>query len=164
MRVALGEARRAARRGEVPIGAVVVSGGRVVARGFNRPLGTLDPTAHAEISALRKAGRKIGNYRLTDCDLYVTLEPCPMCLGAVVHARLRRLVYGAPDPKTGAVRSMMRFPFRRMNHRPEIRGGVLAEACGGILQAFFREKRASARERRAPRRTRGRVGCADQSG
>lgn len=151
MRLALGEARRAARGGEVPIGAVVISRGRVIARGFNRPLGTLDPTAHAEIAALRKAGRRVGNYRLTDCELYVTLEPCPMCLGAVVHARLKRLVYGAPDLKTGAVRSVMRFPFRRMNHRPEIKGGVLAEACGEILRGFFRDKRERAKARRPAR-------------
>jgi tRNA(adenine34) deaminase len=143
MRAALAEAGKGARRGEVPVGAVVVSKGRIVARGFNRPLGTFDPTAHAEIAALRKAGRRIGNYRLTDCDLYVTIEPCPMCLGAIVHARLRRLVYGASDPKTGAVRSMMRFPFRRLNHRPDVRGGVLAASCGEILRAFFREKRAA---------------------
>ena len=145
MKAALAEAGKAALRGEVPVGAVVVSEGRVVARGFNRPLGTSDPTAHAEIAALRKAGRKLGNYRLTDCDLYVTIEPCPMCLGAIVHARLRRLVYGAPDPKTGAVKSIMRFPFRRLNHRPEVRGGVLAAPCGEILRAFFREKRKRAK-------------------
>ncbi len=147
MKAALAEAGKAFRRGEVPVGAVVVAGGRIIARGFNRPLGTSDPTAHAEISALRKAGRKLGNYRLADCDLYVTIEPCPMCLGAIVHARVRRLVYGAPDPKTGAVRSIMRFPFRRLNHRPELRGGVLAAPCGEILRSFFREKRKQAKAR-----------------
>lgn len=145
MRAALAEAAKAAGRGEVPVGAVVVSQGRIIARGFNRPLESSDPTAHAEIVALRKAGRKIGNYRLMDCGLYVTLEPCPMCLGAIVHARLRGLVYGAPDPKTGAVRSVMRFPFRRLNHRPEVRGGVLEAPCGEILRAFFREKRKRAK-------------------
>ena len=141
MRAALREARRAAARGEVPVGAVVVLDGRVVARGSNRPVSASDPTAHAEIIALRRAARKARNYRLPECDLYVTIEPCPMCLGAAVHARVRRLVYGAADPKGGAVRSMMRFPFARANHRPEIVAGVLAEDCGRLLVDFFRHRR-----------------------
>ncbi len=141
MRAALREARRAAGRGEVPVGAVVVRDGRIVARGSNRPVSTSDPTAHAEIVALRRAARKVGNYRLPGCDLYVTVEPCPMCLGAVVHSRVRRLVYGAADPKSGAVRSMMRFPFAKANHRPQVSGGVLADDCGRLLVEFFRRRR-----------------------
>ncbi len=145
MSLALGEARRAARRGEVPVGAVVVSGEEVLSRGRNRMLASSDPTAHAEVDAVRKACRKRANYRLPDCELYVTLEPCAMCLGAVVQARVRRLVFGALDPKAGAVRSVMKFPFRKLNHRPEIRAGILAEACGEILKEFFRAKRAGIR-------------------
>jgi tRNA(adenine34) deaminase len=141
MRLALAQAKIAGDRGEVPVGAVVVSAGRVLGRGYNRPIGQNDPTAHAEIVAIRRACRKRKNYRLTDCDLYVTLEPCPMCMGAAVQARLRKVVYGAPDPKAGAVRSVMRFPFRKMNHRPEIKGGLLAEECGLILKGFFKLKR-----------------------
>jgi tRNA(adenine34) deaminase len=141
MRQALAQARLAGDRGEVPVGAVVVSGGKVVSRGYNRPVGGNDPTAHAEVVAIRKAGRKNGNYRLAGCDLYVTLEPCAMCLGAAVQARLRRVVFGAPDPKSGAVRSAMRFPFHRMNHRPELEGGLLAEECGRLLKEFFRTRR-----------------------
>lgn len=141
MRAALAEAEKAAVRGEVPVGAVVVRQGRIVARGANRPITSSDPTAHAEIVALRKAARKSGNYRLPDCDLYVTVEPCAMCLGAVVQARLRRVVYGAPDPKAGAVSSTMRFPFGRLNHRPEVLGGVLAGESAALLRGFFRARR-----------------------
>ncbi|MDW7760907.1 MAG: tRNA adenosine(34) deaminase TadA [Acidobacteriota bacterium] len=141
MREALIEACKARVKGEVPIGAVVVAEGRIVARGSNRPVSTRDPSAHAEIVALRKAGRKLGNYRLSGCDLYVTLEPCAMCLGAVVQARIDRLVYGAADPKSGAVHSIMNFPFDKLNHRPEITGGVLADACGAVLKSFFLERR-----------------------
>jgi tRNA(adenine34) deaminase len=141
MREALKEACKARAKGEVPIGAVVVAKGRIVARGSNRPVSTRDPSAHAEIVALRKAGRKLGNYRLSGCDLYVTLEPCAMCLGAVVQARIDRLVYGASDPKSGAVHSIMEFPFDKLNHRPEIVGGVLADACSAVLKEFFLEKR-----------------------
>ncbi len=141
MRAALREAGRAAARGEVPVGAVVVRDGRIIARGSNRPVSTCDPTAHAEIVALRRAARKAENYRLPGCDLYVTVEPCPMCLGAAVHSRVRRLVYGAADAKSGAVRSMMRFPFARTNHRPQVTGGVLAEDCGRVLVEFFRRRR-----------------------
>jgi tRNA(Arg) A34 adenosine deaminase TadA len=141
MRQALRSAERAARAGEVPVGAVVVRAGRVIARGANRPVRSSDPTAHAEIVALRRAAKKAGNYRLPDCDLYVTVEPCAMCLGAIVQARVRRLVYGAPDPKAGAVRSVMAFPFDRLNHRPEIAGGVLAEDSAALLRAFFQARR-----------------------
>lgn len=144
MRAALAEARKAAERGEVPVGAVVVREGRIVARGSNRPIGTGDPTAHAEIVALRRAARRAGNYRLTDCDLFVTLEPCAMCLGAVVQARVRRLVYGAADPKAGAVSSVMAFPFERLNHRPEVLGGVLAGPAAGLLREFFGRRRSRA--------------------
>jgi tRNA(adenine34) deaminase len=143
MAQALRSAERAGRAGEVPVGAVVVRAGRVIARGANRPVRSSDPTAHAEIVALRRAARTAGNYRLPDCDLYVTVEPCAMCLGAIVQARVRRLVYGAADPKAGAVRSVMAFPFDRLNHRPEIVGGVLAEEAAALLRAFFRARRKS---------------------
>jgi tRNA(adenine34) deaminase len=141
MRQALAQAKRAGDRGEVPVGAVVISGGKVLGRGHNGPIRQNDPTAHAEIVAIRKAGRRRGNYRLSDCDLYVTLEPCAMCLGAAVQARLRRVVFGALDPKSGAVRSVMRFPFRKMNHRPELKGGLLAEECSRVLKGFFISQR-----------------------
>lgn len=141
MRAALDEAGKAAARGEVPVGAVVVRQGRIVARGANRPIASSDPTAHAEIVALRKAAKKSGNYRLPDCELYVTVEPCAMCLGAIVQARVRRVVYGARDPKAGAVSSTMRFPFGRLNHRPEVLGGILAGESGEVLRDFFRARR-----------------------
>jgi tRNA(adenine34) deaminase len=141
MRKALAEAARAAARGEVPVGAVVVRQGRIVARGANRPIASSDPTAHAEIVALRKAAKKAGNYRLPDCDLYVTVEPCAMCLGAIVQARGRRVVYGATDPKAGAVSSTMRFPFGRLNHKPAVVGGVLAGESAALLRDFFRARR-----------------------
>lgn len=141
MRRALAQAKRAGDRGEVPVGAVVISGGKVIGRGHNSSIGRKDPTAHAEIMAIRGACRKRKTYRLTDCDLYVTLEPCAMCVGAVVQARLKKIVYGAADPKTGAVRSLMRFPFEKLNHHPEVKGGLLAEECGLILRAFFGLKR-----------------------
>lgn len=141
MRAALAEAAKAGKRGEVPIGAVVVRDGRIVARGSNRPVGSSDPTAHAEIVALRQAAKKTGNYRLPDCELFVTVEPCAMCLGAAVQARVRRLVFGAPDPKAGAVSSTMAFPFARLNHRPEIVAGVLAGDSAALLRGFFRARR-----------------------
>ncbi len=144
MRLALALARKAGDRGEVPVGAVVVCGGRVLARGDNRSIRESDPTAHAEVVAIRKAGRSRGNYRLPDCDLYTTLEPCAMCLGAIVQARLRRLYYGAADPKAGAVRSAMRFPFGKLNHRPGIKGGLLGDECGRLLKDFFADKRRKA--------------------
>lgn len=141
MRQALALARKAAQRGEVPVGAVLVCDGRVVARGHNQSVRRCDATAHAEVMAIRGGGRRKRNYRLPDCDLYVTLEPCAMCLGAIVQARLRRLCYGAADPKAGAVRSTMRFPFANLNHRPEIRGGLLAGESGRLLRHFFRTRR-----------------------
>lgn len=150
MRLALIQAKRAGGRGEVPVGAVVVCGGEVLGRGYNRPIGLSDPTAHAEIGAIRKACRRRKNYRLTGCDLYVTLEPCPMCLGAAVQARLSRVVYGASDPKAGAVRSVMTFPFEGLNHRPEVKGGLLAEECGRVLKDFFRAKRKQRKTERWP--------------
>ncbi len=141
MEAALTEAAKAAARGEVPVGAVVVRNGRIVARGANRPVGASDPTAHAEIVAIRRASKKAGNYRLPDCDLYVTVEPCAMCLGAIVQARLRRLVFGATDPKAGAVSSTMTFPFDRLNHRPEVTGGIRAGESAALLRGFFRARR-----------------------
>lgn len=147
MRAALAEAAKAAERGEVPVGAVIVRAGRIVARGSNRPARSSDPTAHAEIVALRRAAKKAGNYRLPDCDLYVTIEPCAMCLGAIVQARIRRLVFGAPDPKAGAVGSVMDFPFDKVNHRPGIVGGVLAGESAALLRAFFRARRKTPRFR-----------------
>ncbi|MCX6567591.1 MAG: tRNA adenosine(34) deaminase TadA [Candidatus Aminicenantes bacterium] len=141
MRAALKEAAKVAVKGEVPVGAVIVRAGRVVSRGSNNPVKSSDPTAHAEIVALRKAARKAGNYRLPDCDLYVTVEPCAMCLGALVQARIRRLVFGAHDLKAGAVTSIMKFPFERANHRPEVLGGVLADECARLLRDFFRARR-----------------------
>ena len=141
MRSALKEAERSLKKGEIPVGAVVVSGEKILSRAHNEPIARNDPTAHAEIVALRRACQKIKNYRLPDCDLYVTLEPCPMCLGAMVHARIRRLIFGALDPKVGAVESAMLFPFSQTNHRVEVKGGVLAQECGKILKEFFHKKR-----------------------
>lgn len=141
MRAALREAEKAAAAGEVPVGAVVVREGRVISRGSNAPIKRRDPTAHAEIVALRRAARKSGNYRLPNCDLFVTVEPCAMCLGAIVQARIRRLVYGAADPKSGAVSSIMTFPFDRTNHRPQVEGGVLGDECGRAIRDFFRGRR-----------------------
>ena len=142
MGLALAEAHRAARAGEVPVGAVVVAGEMTISRGRNAVVGRNDPTAHAEVVALRRACRKRANFRLTDCDLFVTLEPCALCLGAIVQARVRRLVFGAWDPKSGAVASVMTFPFGKLNHRPRITGGVRAEECGRVLKDFFRARRA----------------------
>ncbi len=146
MRAALDEARSAAAAGEVPVGAVVVQRGAIVSaivgRGQNRVLRELDPTAHAEMAALRAAARTLGNYRLAECSIYVTLEPCAMCAGAMVHARLERLVYGAADPKAGAAGSVLSvINHPRLNHAMEVSGGVLAEECGELLRGFFRERR-----------------------
>jgi len=140
------EAHRAAQRaleaGEVPVGAVVICEGRIVGSGWNRNIGSPDPTAHAEIVALREAAATLGNHRLAGCDLFVTIEPCPMCAGALVHARIRRLVYGADDPKAGAVRSVMQLlNHPQLNHRVEVRAGVLAGRCAELLQTFFRDRR-----------------------
>ena len=142
MRLALAEARAAAAAGEVPVGAVVVQDGRVIATGRNAPIGQHDPTAHAEIAALRAAARALGNYRLDGCTLYVTLEPCAMCAGAMLHARLARVVFGAPDPRTGAAGSVLDvFGQARLNHQTVVQGGVLAEEGGQLLRAFFEARR-----------------------
>ncbi|MGE5096146.1 MAG: tRNA adenosine(34) deaminase TadA [Betaproteobacteria bacterium] len=142
MRVALDLAAEAAKAGEVPVGAVVVKDGRIIGRGYNRPITSADPTAHAEIVALRQAAAAEGNYRLPGCELYVTLEPCAMCVGAMVHARLGRIVYGAKDPKTGACGSIVDLPaLTDWNHHGRFEGGLLADECGALLRAFFAERR-----------------------
>jgi tRNA(adenine34) deaminase len=143
MRIALREARKAAAAGEVPVGAAVVGpSGEVIARGYNRPVSSGDPTAHAEIVALRRAARKLGNYRLTGCRLVVTLEPCAMCAGAAVHARLAEIVFGAADPKGGAVRSLYEIASDgRLNHRARIVPDVLSGECGALLKEFFKVRR-----------------------
>ena len=142
MREALSLAGEAAARGEVPVGAVVVSGGAIVGRGFNCPISASDPTAHAEVRALREAATALGNYRLAGCTLYVTLEPCTMCAGAIMHARIIRVVYGAADPKSGACGSIVDlFAERRLNHHAYVTAGVLAEECGDMLTAFFAARR-----------------------
>ena len=142
MQAALEEAQAAADAGEVPIGAVAVIGGEIVARGQNRMLRDVDPTAHAEIVALRAAAKAIDNYRLVDCELYVTLEPCAMCAGAMMHARLGRLIYGAADPKAGAAGSVLDvLNHPRLNHQMAVTPGVLAEECGALLRGFFRNRR-----------------------
>src|ERR1017187_2006710 len=142
MRMALREADRAALEGEVPVGAVLVREGRVLARAHNRSIHLHDPSAHAEILVLRRAGRKLQNYRLEGCDLYVTIEPCAMCVGAIVQARLRRTVFGARDRKAGACGSALRVVnHRKLNHRVEIAGGVLGADCTSIIQEFFRSRR-----------------------
>jgi tRNA(adenine34) deaminase len=153
MRLALDQAHNAWLVGEVPVGAVIVmpgaEGPQVLATGYNRPITTHDPTAHAEIVALRHAAALLGNYRLPGCTLYVTLEPCAMCAMALMHARIGRVVFGAPDPKTGAAGSVLDlFAERRLNHQTVVSGGVLAEACGALLRRFFVERRARQREPR----------------
>ena len=143
MREALALARSAQARGEVPVGAIVVRDGAIVGRGGNAPIAGNDPTAHAEIAALRAAGVVIGNYRMPDCDPYVTLEPCAMCAGAIMHARIRRLVFGARDPKTGACGSVIDlFAQAQLNHHSAVQGEVLASECGALLSAFFAARRA----------------------
>lgn len=145
MRRALELAAAGARAGEVPVGAVVVQAGTVIGEGFNRPIAEQDPTAHAEIVALRAAARAVGNYRLTGATLYVTVEPCTMCAGALVHARIGRVVYGAPEPRSGAIESTDRvLDNTALNHRPAITGGVLAEDCARCLREFFAVRRAAA--------------------
>ncbi len=142
MREALGLAQLAWDLGEVPVGAVVVKGGEIIGRGFNRPITSNDPTTHAEIVALREAALTLKNYRLLDCELYVTLEPCMMCVGAMLHARLTRVVFGAADPKTGACGSVIDLPAeKKLNHHATFEGGVLAEQCSQLLKAFFAERR-----------------------
>jgi tRNA(adenine34) deaminase len=142
MRSALREARRALEEDEVPVGAVVVREGRIVARAHNRPLHLNDPSAHAEVLALRRAARKLGNYRLPDCTLYVTIEPCAMCAGAIVQGRLRRVVFGASDPKAGASGSALTvLNHPKLNHQVEVGSGVMAEECASLLREFFRRRR-----------------------
>ena len=142
MQLALDLATQAALNGEVPVGAIVVKDGVVIGRGGNAPVGLHDPTAHAEIIAMREAASYLGNYRLVDCTLYVTLEPCAMCSGAMQHARIARLVYGASDPKTGACGSVVNLMSEpKLNHHTEVLGGVLAEQCGAVLTAFFKQRR-----------------------
>jgi tRNA(adenine34) deaminase len=164
MRLALDQAHNAWLVGEVPVGAVIVrpaslqapgeAGAQIVATGYNRPVTTHDPTAHAEIVALRHAATLLENYRLPECELYVTLEPCPMCAMALMHARLKRVVFGAPDPKTGAAGSVVDlFAQSRLNHHTEVLGGVLAEPCGALLRQFFAERRAQRRAEREALRT-----------
>lgn len=142
MVVALGLARQAASFDEVPVGAIVVKDGEIVGRGFNQPIGRHDPTAHAEVMALRDAAECLGNYRLPGCTLYVTLEPCAMCIGAIFHARIARVVFGAKDPKTGAAGSVINlFAEERLNHHAALRGGVRAAECGALLSNFFAARR-----------------------
>ena len=142
MRAALELAREAGANDEVPVGAVVVLNGGIVGRGFNQPIGRHDPSAHAEIMALRDAGARLGNYRLPGCELYVTLEPCAMCAGAIMHSRIARVVYGAADPKTGVAGSVVDlFAEPRLNHHATIERGVLGDECGRMLSSFFAARR-----------------------
>jgi len=146
MRAALELARQAGQSGEVPVGAVVVKNGEIVGRGSNAPIGRHDPSAHAEMLALRDAAQRMGNYRLVGCELYVTLEPCLMCVGAMFHARIARVIYGASDPKTGAAGSVLDlFEEQRLNHHAAVLGGVLADECGTVLSQFFAARRAQQR-------------------
>ena len=156
MRLALDQAQNAWIVGEVPVGAVLLrrdpatDAYQVIATGYNRPITDHDPTAHAEIVALRHAATLLGNYRLPECELYVTLEPCAMCAMAMMHARLKRVVYGAPDPKTGAAGSVVDlFANPQLNHHTRVQGGVLGDVCGGVLRQFFAERREQLRSRRA---------------
>ena len=147
LEAALRAARRALEAGDVPVGAVVVCAGKVIAEGWNRNIKDNDPTAHAEIIALRQAGAVVGNHRLGDCELFATIEPCAMCAGALIHARIKRLVYGADDPKAGAIHSVLQvLNHPQLNHRVEVKGGVLAGRCAEMLQSFFRDRRVQERE------------------
>ncbi|MBX9850019.1 MAG: tRNA adenosine(34) deaminase TadA [Rhodocyclaceae bacterium] len=142
MSIALDLARTAGSLGEVPVGAVVVKDGEIVGRGYNQPIGKHDPTAHAEVMALRDAAQKLGNYRLPGCTLYVTLEPCAMCSGAIMHARIGRVVFGATDPKTGVAGSVINlYTEARLNHHASIEGGLMAGECGSLLSSFFAARR-----------------------
>ena len=142
MQLALAQAALAGAAGEVPVGAVVIRDGVVIACGHNAPIANHDPSAHAEMQALRAAARILGNYRLPECELFVTLEPCAMCAGAMLHARLKRVVFGAPDPKTGAAGSVIDlFAQAKLNHQTAVQGGVLAPSCAGVLQDFFKQRR-----------------------
>ncbi len=143
MQIALEQAQLAAAAGEVPVGAVLIKDDEIVATGFNQPISSCDPTAHAEVVALRGAAQALSNYRIPDCTLYVTIEPCAMCAGAMVHARVKRLVFGAPEPRAGAVISSLRLlEGAQLNHRVAVTGGVLAEQCAEVMQTFFRQRRA----------------------
>jgi len=151
MQRAMQLARQAEQQGEVPVGAVIVRNDELIAEGWNQPIGLNDPTAHAEIMALREAGRQLGNYRLTDCTLYVTLEPCAMCAGAMVHSRVSRLVFAAEDPRTGAAGSVFQLANNiHLNHRLQISSGVMAEASSKLLQQFFRQRRAAQKAKKQP--------------
>jgi tRNA(adenine34) deaminase len=142
MQVALDLAKQAATAGEVPVGAIIVKDGEIIGRGSNAPISLSDPSAHAEIQAMRDAANTIGNYRLIDCTLYVTLEPCVMCTGAIQHARIAKLIYGANDPKTGACGSVINLMTEsKLNHHTEVIGGLMAEECGSLLSKFFKERR-----------------------
>lgn len=142
MQQAIALAQQAAEQGEVPVGAIIVKDGAIIGKGSNTPINTHDPTAHAEIIAMRDAAQRIGNYRLVDCTLYVTLEPCAMCTGAMQHARIARVVYGASDAKTGACGSVVDLMAEtKLNHHAVVEGGVLAEECGSILSTFFKARR-----------------------
>lgn len=153
MQLALEQARQAEAAGEVPVGAVLVRGDEVLAVGRNQPIARSDPTAHAEVVALRAAAQTLGNYRLEACELYVTLEPCAMCSGALLHARLARVVYGAADPKTGAAGSVVDlFQSPHLNHHTQVAGGVLADTCGALLATFFKNRREAVRSQAAPLR------------
>ena len=150
MQLALAAARDAQAAGEVPVGAVVVKDGQVIATGYNHPVGTHDPSAHAEMRALRSAAQLLGNYRLPDCELYVTLEPCAMCAGAMLHARLKKVIFGAYDPKTGACGSVLNlYAEPKLNHQTAVEGGLLAEECGALLKAFFAERRTAGKAKPA---------------
>jgi tRNA(adenine34) deaminase len=153
MQLALRQAQAAADAGEVPVGAVVVRAGQVIATGHNAPLGSHDPTAHAEVNAMRAAAQAMGNYRLDDCTLYVTLEPCAMCSGAALHARFKRVVFGATEPKTGAAGSVLNlFEHAQINHQTQVIGGVLADECAQVLQGFFEQRRAQQQLSKVPLR------------
>jgi len=151
MAMALEEARKAEQIGEVPVGAVVVRGDEIVGRGFNRPISLSDPSAHAEMQAIRDAATRLGNYRLPDCELFVTLEPCAMCAGVIQHARLSRVVFGATDPKTGACGSVVDlFSIEQINHHARVESGVLADQAGALLRTFFAARRDAQRKRSGP--------------
>lgn len=147
MQMAISLAEEAGKNGEVPVGAIVVKDGIVIGRGSNAPIMQHDPSAHAEIQAMRDAAKQLGNYRLVDCTLYVTLEPCAMCAGAIQHARIARLIFGASDPKTGACGSVINLMAEeKLNHHTEVSGGILATECGGLLSTFFASRRKSGKQ------------------
>lgn len=151
MQLALEQAALAAAAGEVPVGAVVLRNGVVIACGHNAPIASHDPSAHAEMQALRAAAKVLGNYRLPECELFVTLEPCAMCAGAMLHARLKRVVFGASDPKTGAAGSVINlFEQSQLNHQTQVQGGLLTQECAAVLQAFFKLRRSQKMNARQP--------------